>query len=106
MLTPCRSISLPDSVRDALQLLVRVPEVQKIIVFGSRAVGDHDERSDFDIAISAPTLTKDGLSKVRDVIAQSRTLYRISISLLERMPDRLQACVSLQGIAIYEREET
>ena len=81
---------LPDSVRDALHFLVFVPEVRAIILFGSRAVGDNDEKSDFDISVSAPSLARNKFSKLRDTIAHSRTLYKISISLLEAMPERLQ----------------
>jgi uncharacterized protein len=97
---------LPASVQAALQLAVFVPEVRTIILFGSRAVGDHDEKSDFDIAISAPRLARNEFIKLRDAVAHSRTLFKISLSLLEKMPERLQNRVTSQGLKIYERKET
>jgi predicted nucleotidyltransferase len=106
ILTPqLGKVFLPDSVRATLQLLVFVPEVRAIILFGSRAVGDHDEKSDFDIAVSAPALARRDFSKLRDAIAHSRTLYKISVSLLETMPERLRARVTSQGLTVYERKE-
>ena len=104
--SPIGGISLPESACAALELILKAVEVQRIILFGSRAVGDHDERSDFDIAISAPDLNRAGVSRMRDAVGQSRTLYKISISRLEFMPHRLKACVLLQGVTIYERKKT
>ena len=97
---------LPDSARTTFQLLLDVPEVQKIILFGSRAVGDHEDRSDFDIAVSAPNLPRTRWSYLRDAVGQSRTLYKISVSLFEAMPDRLKESVISQGVVLYERKET
>jgi predicted nucleotidyltransferase len=104
--TPQVRVFLPDSVRTALELAVFVPEVRTIILFGSRAVGDHDEKSDFDIAISAPSLARNEFVKLRDAISHSRTLFKISLSLLEKMPERLRTRVTSQGLSIYERKET
>jgi hypothetical protein len=55
------------------------------------------------VAISAPTLERGALSGIRDMIDQSRTLYHISVSVLEFMPPALQARVLRQGITLYER---
>jgi predicted nucleotidyltransferase len=98
-------IFLPESVRTTLQLLIFVPEVHSIILFGSRAVGDHNDKSDFDLAISAPSLTKNKFSMLRDAISHSRTLYKISLSLLDKMPEKLRERVTSQGYTIYERKE-
>ena len=98
-------VYFPESVQAASQPLVFVLEVRTVILFGSRAVGDHDEKSDFDIAISAPSLARSELTKLRDTIGHARTLYKISVSLLEMMPERLRARVTSQGITVYERKE-
>jgi predicted nucleotidyltransferase len=100
------NVVLPESARASLQLLLEVREVQKVILFGSRAVGDHEERSDFDIAVSAPDLAPGPWLQLRDRMAHSRTLYRLSVTLLESMPDRLRDSVLLQGITLYERPQT
>jgi uncharacterized protein len=99
-------VVFPESARATLQLLLNVPEVQKVILFGSRAIGDHEDRSDFDIAVSAPNMPKTSWSYLRDAVGQSRTLYKVSVSLIEVMPDRLKASVFSQGVVLYERKET
>jgi uncharacterized protein len=101
-----RQHCLPDSVIGPLGFLTSIPEVISIILFGSRAVGDHDERSDVDIAISAPTLSRRSLVQLRDAIGQSRTLFKISVSVLERMPPNLKNRVVSQGVYLYERAQT
>jgi predicted nucleotidyltransferase len=99
-------VVLPESARTGLQVLVDVREVEKIVLFGSRAVGDHEERSDFDVAVFAPGLSRSDWSKLRDRVAHSRTLYRLTVTLLEAMPERLRDSVLTQGVTLYERPET
>jgi len=98
-----RETRLPDSVAIALQVLRAEPDIKTIILFGSRAVGDHDERSDFDIAISADGIDRQKLALLRDKIGQSPTLFKIAVTLLESMPPALRQRVVTQGVVIYER---
>lgn len=98
--------NIPESAVDVIKMITQTHTVERIILFGSRAIGDHDERSDIDIAIFAPNLTRADLSLLRDRIYQGRTLYRISISSLESMPQDLSMRVIKQGVVIYERSET
>jgi predicted nucleotidyltransferase len=44
--------NIPESVWTHLEKLAEHPRIEKMILFGSRAFGDHEERSDVDIAIS------------------------------------------------------
>ena len=78
--------TFPPSVRAALKPVFLNEQINQVILFGSRAFGDHDERSDFDLAISAPDLSKRGMVEIWEGIELSDTLYKISISLLEAMP--------------------
>lgn len=98
-------LDLPDSARAAVAALASFDEVEKIALFGSRAVGDHDPRSDSDIAISGAGIDRAMLARIRDRIGRSRTLYRISIADLDIMPKLLRERVPSQGMTIYERAE-
>jgi len=98
--------NIPGSVAAAVDTLIRGSAVQRVILFGSRAVGDHDERSDVDLAICAPRITRSELALLRDRLSVARTLYRVAISPLEGMPELLKARVLELGVTIYEREET
>ncbi len=96
-------VRIPDSADAALDLIKAVPAVHRIVVFGSRAVGDEDERSDIDLAISAPDLDRLGVARLRDAVATTRTLFKISVTRIEDMPPSLRSRVLAQGRAIYER---
>ena len=98
-------IDLPASARAALATLAEHPGIRAVIVFGSRARGDHDPRSDIDVAIDAPGLDSASLARIRDRISEFPTLYRISVTALDAMPDALRHRVLMQGITIHERDE-
>ena len=92
---------IPDSVVAALDLIKAVPAVRRIVLFGSRAVGDEDERSD--LAISAPDLDPRGVARLRDAVSTTRTLYHVSVTRIEDMLSSLRSRVIAQGRTIYER---
>lgn len=96
-------VRIPDSADAALALIRTNPAVRRIVLFGSRAVGDEDERSDIDLAISAPDLDPPAVATLRDAVSTTRTLYRISVTRLEDMPASLRARVLAQGRTLYER---
>lgn len=98
-------VRLPESAQAALDMIAGVPQVERVILFGSRAMGDHDERSDLDVAVSAPDLGRAGLATLRDKLNRFRTLYTISLTPIESMPPRLRDRVLAQGVVLYERQE-
>lgn len=50
---------MEERVREQLiRLLSGKPEIIRVILFGSRARGDADERSDIDLAIEAPAISQ------------------------------------------------
>ncbi len=95
-------VPLPDSAGAALDLLKAAPAVRSIVVFGSRALGDEEERSDIDLAISAPDLDRAAVAILRDAVASTRTLFKISVTRLEDMPASLRQRVLAQGRTIFE----
>lgn len=76
--------------------------IERIILFGSRAVGDHDPRSDVDLAVSAPALSKQQWIFVQDFISESDTLFKVAVSSLDGMPPSLREQVLMQGVVIYD----
>ena len=101
----CESVALPDSARAVIEGLSRFRGIEKIILFGSRAIGDHDERSDIDVAISGSGLDGAALAHIRDRIGRARTLYKISIASLDTIPEPRRQRVRSQGITVYDRAE-
>lgn len=82
-----------------------LPCVERIVLFGSRAVGDNSPRADIDLAISAPTLTRWQFAELRVDAFETLTLYWISLVHLEQTPDTLCERIEKQGKTLYEHQE-
>ena len=80
-------------------------DIKKILLFGSRARGDHHERSDFDFAIYAPKLSDADWSRFcLDFVDNVPTLCGVD---LVRMDDPLEADfrkkIETEGVLFYGR---
>ena len=97
--------NIPASVRIFLNQLTQIAAIEQLILFGSRAIGDHDERSDADIAVCGPTITPLTWARIKDAANNTQSLYRISLVHLDRNPARLQRRIMETGIRIYVRAQ-
>ena len=100
-----KKVTLPKSVLNFIEWLENLPDVQQMILFGSRAVGDNDERADVDLAISAHSLDRKKFARLRVEAYETRTLYWISLMHLEQTPNVLRKRIIEQGVVIYERKK-
>ncbi len=60
-----------------LTQLYQLPFVQTVYLYGSRARGDHQPRSDIDIAVLAPDISTQDWQRVLDIIEDADTLLPI-----------------------------
>ncbi len=86
--------------------LEKVPAIKRIILFGSRARGDHTARSDIDIAIDGPDITDDGWHRILDIIEQADTLLAIDCVRLDTfsVTNPLRKSIERDGIVMYRRD--
>jgi predicted nucleotidyltransferase len=96
--------AIPESVRVFLRELAARPAVEALILFGSRAAGDHGVRSDVDVAVVGPTISRLEWAQIRDAAYSARTLYWISVIHLDRTPASLRSRVIATGRTLYEKE--
>lgn len=92
--------SLPASVRPLVARLRETPGVRRVILFGSRARGDHRERSDVDLALDAPDLSLSDWTRLRLDADDAQTLYRVDLLRLHEAPDRLRCRIDREGIDV------
>ncbi|MEM0962190.1 MAG: nucleotidyltransferase domain-containing protein [Bacteroidota bacterium] len=92
--------AIPDTVRPLVDQLAAVPGVQRVILFGSRARGDHRARSDVDLALDAPTLSRTEWTRLRLDAADARTLYHVDLVRLSDAPDRLRQRIHTEGVDV------
>jgi predicted nucleotidyltransferase len=92
-----------DPVAAALDALKSCEEIEKIILFGSRAIGDHWPRSDVDLAIVAPGADTAGWMAICDAAEEAETLIPIDLVRYEETSGAFRAAIDRHGKVIYER---
>ena len=82
------------------------PKIAKIILFGSRARGDSHERSDYDLAVVAPTMTsEEWASWALNIREKVPTLRGVDLILSnEDTSESLKSAIAKDGKVIYERK--
>lgn len=99
-------VTPPQSVAALLPLFQVVPDLDRVLLFGSRARGDHQERSDIDLAVDAPNmdiLTWDKLCQ--NITDNSQTLLSVDLIWLQQTPARLRNRIHREGVIVFERED-
>ena len=67
-----------------IEKLKSLPFVDEIWLFGSRARGDHRERSDIDLAIIFPHATEQDWFQIMDIIENADTLLKVDCIRFEK----------------------
>lgn len=66
--------------------IAKLPFVEEILLYGSRARGDNQEKSDIDIAIVCPTATEEDWYNVLNIINTADTLLQIDCVNFDILP--------------------
>lgn len=92
--------NIPDAVLREISSYARIHGIQKVILFGSRARGNHTKRSDIDIAISGG----DAASFYWDIKEKSHTLLTFDVVEMDKgISEELQKEIERDGVVIYEK---
>jgi len=71
----------------------------KIYLYGSRARGDHGERSDIDVAIDVgKELPRVDVGEARDMLAESNIPYRIDVVDLHGVSKKMRENILRDGV--------
>ena len=92
--------AIPDSVRPLIARLAAAPGVERVILFGSRARGDHRERSDVDLAVDAPGVSRADWVRLWADAEEAETLYSVDLLRLDEVPDRLRQRIEDEGVDV------
>ena len=79
--------------------------ITSILLFGSRARGDYDERSDIDLAIKAPQIKEVEYVALLDEFEEMETLLKFDIVLWEKAPLELQEDIVETHKLLYCKSE-
>ena len=93
-----------ETVDELRRVLAREPEVEKAILYGSRAKGTHRHGSDIDLALVGEHLTSATVGRIALALDDSSLPYRLDLSILHRIAHAaLIDHIHRVGIPIYAR---
>lgn len=95
---------LSDAELETLRtVFARFPQIEEVILFGSRAHGTHRPSSDIDLAIKGKDITLDTLTKLRYILEGDTNLpYFFDIVIYERIENEgLKKVIDGAGRNIY-----
>lgn len=103
-MTPPPSLS-PKTVAQIAGVLALFPEVEKAVLFGSRAKGTHKPGSDIDLSLMGEELDWRLIGKIYDALDDLLLPYRFSLILLDRETDPdVAAHIARVGIPLFQRQ--
>lgn len=103
------SFQWEDNVLLTIKKIAAKHTVSKAVLFGSRARRDHEETSDYDVAIYGERLTLVDQAQILEETEEINTLKKIDVVFVdENMNEQLLKNIESEGIVIYEqtREQT
>jgi predicted nucleotidyltransferase len=90
-------------VEQLINTITKTDGIEKIILFGSRARSDAELKSDIDIAIICPTITKREWLDICDRIENIDTLLKIDVVRFDLATENLKQRILQEGVILYER---
>ncbi len=96
---------LPERTTHAIcAVLTRIAEVDKAVLYGSRAKGNYKPGSDIDLTLYGPQLTARLCSAIADEIDELLLPYSVDLSVFADLNHtELQAHIERVGLVFYQR---
>lgn len=95
-----KNTGIDEVVIQEIKELAAKHNIEKVILFGSRARGDYKTRSDIDLAVSGGNITEFSL----DVDEQTYTLLNYDVVNLNRsVQEELLQVIQAEGVLLYEK---
>ncbi|AHF08045.1 nucleotidyltransferase domain-containing protein [Desulfitobacterium metallireducens] len=100
------TIDLDKRLIQNIQRIGQDYDIEKIVLFGSRARGDNKPKSDIDLAIfPLPEFSNRGL--LTSDFDDLDTLLKIDVVIIEKQSDpKLLRNIEREGVILYERSKT
>ncbi len=101
-------IDLPQkTISQLISIFSTYPEIEKVIIFGSRALGNAKPGSDVDCALSGERLTPQLVSRIQAYLEEETLLpYFFDCILLESISNKeLLEHIHIHGKNLYEKKE-
>ncbi len=91
---------------DFQAIFSRYPQIQKVLIFGSRAKGIARSGSDFDLAVFAPDLSDGDFSRLWNEVDALPVVFKIDLLHWDRLPSSpLKEKIVAEGKLFYPLPE-
>jgi uncharacterized protein len=95
---------IPEQAQARLvQLLTSNPELQAVWLFGSRAMGRHQQGSDIDLCLEAPQLRHSDRLRLMAAVDDLLLPWRVDLALRHELPADLEAHVQRVGRCLWRK---
>ena len=99
-----RTHGLSESViREIVRICAARPEVERVLLYGSRSRGTFRPESDIDLAIDAPRMDSRSLARLEWDLDDAPIVFRIDLHRLQDLPEKIRRQVEEQGIVLFAR---
>jgi len=93
-----------DIIEELIKVFASFPEIEKAILFGSRAKGNFKAGSDIDLVLVAPKFTLTDLNKLENQLDDLLLPWKIDLALQHQVDNTdLLDHIKRVGITIYEQ---
>lgn len=93
-----------DTVAKIREVLSRFPEVEKAVLYGSRAKGNARPGSDIDLTLFGSRLNQRKVGQIDDALDDLLLPYRFDLSIFDRITHSdLLDHIRRVGVALYEK---
>ena len=86
-----------------LGLLATQPQLQEVWLFGSRAMGRHQQGSDIDLCLEAPQLSHSDRLRLMAAVDDLLLPWRVDVALRHELPADFEAHVHRVGQCIWRK---
>lgn len=88
-----------------IDIFRKYEQINKVVIFGSRAKGNFNERSDIDLVIQKSNISRQFIGKIISEINDSNFPYTIDLQIYEKLKNEmLISHINRVGKEIYTRE--
>ena len=98
------TVTLPRSIQRIVDRGIAEVRPEKIVLFGSRARGDANPASDYDLAFFGVTDHATWVHFAAEMIAEPPTLFGLDIMRFEHVSPEMQASILRDGVTLYVHE--
>lgn len=94
------------TIQKLCAVLAHYPQVEKAVLYGSRATGTYRNGSDIDLALFGDDLNLQTLCKIMDAIDDLMLPYSVDLVIFGQVSDPdLKTHIQQAGVVFYQRKE-